>query len=114
MKLLRLILACYVFAFFAIIVPGHTRGIVTVAGSQAGIGCCASDASSGPTDGPTPTQRANCAVCHIAAMYTVPPVYVFYVEPLDRVEALNDFAVPQLFSLIFPTPFWPVGPPAIV
>jgi hypothetical protein len=73
-----------------VVLPGHTRGIVTLAGAscsacatQAGDDagraaankhcCSASPASHQARHDPTPRQKANCAICAFAARITPPP-----------------------------------------
>lgn len=102
-------------AWFTFVVPGHTRGIISLPGAGPNVGCCASDAlddSNSQGTCPTPASPRSCAICFFAANYSLPPVYVFYVEPLELLDVIDARAVGQLLSLDFPAPFWPVGPPA--
>lgn len=115
MKAIRLILGLYVLAWFTFVVPGHTRGIISLPGAGQSVKCCATDSgdeSNSQSTCPTPASPSSCAICFFAASYSLPPVYVFYVEPLELIQTLNDHAIAQLLSLDFPTPYWPVGPPA--
>jgi hypothetical protein len=116
LRLLRLILAIYVFAWLNIIVPGHTRGAITVAGSEKTgktqlASCCSTSTSKSKDGNPTPDQKQRCGVCFVAAIYTIPVIYRFHVDLLELTQILHDRAVSQLLKLDFPTPFWPVGPP---
>jgi hypothetical protein len=72
-----------------VVLPGHTRGVVTLAGADCDACAarqtvlstnnshCCSTASSPtrhqPHDQPTPKQKASCALCAFAARVTPPP-----------------------------------------
>jgi len=114
----RLILALYVFVWFNVVVPGHTRGIVTVPGSEPNAksvqtdSCCSTGKTPTKDGKPTPDQQKRCGVCFVAATYTVPVIHRFFVDLLELTSIVNDRATSQLLRLRFPTPFWPIGPPA--
>jgi hypothetical protein len=120
LRIARAIFALYVVAWFNVVVPGHTRGLLTMPGGSdraqtSGKSCCAGC----PTDSnqpqkPTPDQKRRCAVCYVAANYTVPVVYFLDLNPADCVEVANLAAVAQVCSLDFPAPYWPVGPPTML
>lgn len=121
MKLLRLILASYIFIWFTFVVPVHTRGMITLPGSYAGDSCCAPkpaccDKPDSPkkSDKPTPEQQQRCAVCFVAANYMLPPVFHIDLRHTAQADQFNCFAVPQVLSREYPVPYWPVGPPALV
>ena len=119
MRFARAILALYVLVWFTVVVPGHTRGILTMPGepqAQSGAAaCCASTSTdSNKNKKPTPDQQRRCAVCFVAANYTVPVVFTFDPEPAECVAVANLAALAQVFSIDFPTPFWPVGPPGLL
>jgi hypothetical protein len=69
-----------------VVVPGHTRGMVTVAGTArsdlslrdlaGGTRCCPTH-KGGHQDQKkqtTPEERSNCAFCFVAARFTPPPI----------------------------------------
>ena len=62
----RIFAAVFWFAWAGVIVPGHTRGIISLA-DQGGKACCHSSNGRMPTEkAPLPTSK-NCAVCAAAA-----------------------------------------------
>jgi hypothetical protein len=71
-----------------VLLPGHTRGLITVAGFQehpagkAAHACCAADEGAGrKSDRPSKERVANCAICAFAAHLSTPPVVEFAVGP---------------------------------
>jgi hypothetical protein len=68
--------------FLNLIVPGHTRGVITLSGKcscngLADLGCplCAHRVSDDPKKAPTSQDRCDCAICHLAVcMMSTPPV----------------------------------------
>ena len=81
MRLRRLLLALllgYQAFFLNVVLPGHTRGAVTLDGRHTGASCCCDDAAakpkSGAPSGPSERDRNACAVCSFAARLTPPPV----------------------------------------
>jgi hypothetical protein len=109
--------ALYVLAWFGVVVPGHTRGMLTMpggAGDSPSVrgSCCAASPEPEQPCKPTRDQQRRCAVCYVAANYTVPVVHAFDLDPADWVAITNVAAQAQLESLDFPAPYWPVGPPA--
>jgi hypothetical protein len=71
--------------FLNVVVPGHTRGAITLTG-QASMqrlkGCCCDSKPGDSKDAPTPKDRQNCAICNLAAHYTLPPVVDFRLSEL--------------------------------
>src|SRR4051812_47753099 len=75
------------------IVPGHTRGVVTLPGMScdagptvaAGARCCPAKGSSKAPAAPA-DRSAHCAVCYFAARITPPPVIDLTPPPLARTE----------------------------
>jgi hypothetical protein len=75
------LLLAYQFVFLNVILPGHTRGIVTLDGKHTACPmcccCCAAQklAPGDPHPAPSQRDRDNCALCNFAARLTfvVPP-----------------------------------------
>lgn len=114
---LRLILGLYVLAWFNLVVPGHTRGMLAIPGVEsvrAGEACCPTHTPGEKSSRPSSDQKANCAVCFVAATYTLPPIFVFHVEPMELIQTLDQPTIAQLCSREYPAPYWPIGPPAIL
>lgn len=66
--------------FLNLIVPGHTRGVITLTGksscaSLADLGCplCAHRSSDNPKQAPTGKDRSECAICQLAICILSPP-----------------------------------------
>src|SRR4051794_33155032 len=81
--------------FFNVIIPGHTRGVIQLAGSQSQASCCASrhgESKQTPCDN---KRAANCAICAFAARLTVPLAIDFAPPPTGLVAILRPSA-PQL------------------
>ena len=117
LRFLRLILGFYVFVWFNLVVPGHTRGIITIPGkgqetSLESSSCCSTKPVKTKDGKPTPAQQRQCAVCYVAATYTIPVVHTFHIDLLGLIQILHDRAISQLLVREYPTPFWPIGPPA--
>jgi len=82
-------LILFQFVWLNIVVPGHTRGFVTIGQSCDGQSCteqtpagqaasCCSNKSHNPASkSPTPDQQKRCAICAFAAALSTPPVVVF-------------------------------------
>lgn len=88
MNRIRAILALYVLVWFNVVVPGHTRGMITLkAGaddrpSAAAESCCTSDRPESPRDDAARSRAPSklpCAVCYVAATYApvVPVIWDF-------------------------------------
>ena len=73
-----LALLLYQAFFLNVVLPGHTRGLITLdhgGSSDACAACCASKSakkSEVPTS-PSPRDQANCAICHFAMRVTPAP-----------------------------------------
>ena len=108
------------FLWLNVVIPGHTRGMITVPGSFANCApepsaevCCPITAG-GDRDNentPTPEQRRCCAVCYVAAGYTLPPIFQIDLTPADLIHDAPQRAVTQVASHHTPLPYFPNGPP---
>ena len=99
-----------------VILPGHTRGIITLPGSRADAAssaCCAN--SKAKHDGPAkPTPRpAACAVCFFAARLTLPDVVDLSPPALGLLETLDIPLTEQLPHAPSLIPFNGRGPPLV-
>lgn len=63
------------------VVPGHTRGAVTMPGSTPAAAreadSCCDESHHGKKQSPTPDQQKRCAVCYFAIGIHLPPVVSF-------------------------------------
>lgn len=92
MRFLRWTLILLQFAWLNVVMPGHTRGMVTMDGTRADGSeshCCQSDRSSEDHGKPSDEDRASCAVCFFAARMTVPDVVDLTPPPLGLVETVT-------------------------
>jgi hypothetical protein len=107
-------LLLYEFVFFNIVVPGHTRGAITLDGkhtSDSFLACCccrcntASDLTAGKHSHkqvPSQRDRANCAICNLAARVVPPDVISFIPQVFEflRMVTLPIPSVPASISRI--------------
>jgi hypothetical protein len=116
---LRAILALYVLVWFNVVVPAHTRGMITL---QPGTGetiasssCCSSEAASSdpadPSQPAKPKSRGPCAVCYVAATYTTIAPFVFDFTPGARVDQSIPLAERDLRARGVELAIYPTGPP---
>jgi hypothetical protein len=100
------------------IVPGHTRGVVTLGGATchtstvAQHGCCPSKASSKQPAVPT-KPSAQCAVCHFAARITPPPVIDLRPPPLALTSQRVEIIPRSADSADLPPAYYGRGPPVV-
>jgi hypothetical protein len=103
-----------------VVIPGHTRGVVTVPGwdreSQREVstahGCCAAPGEKSEDGSPTSGDRAHCAVCFFAAKLSTPPVIDYTLPPLAALE-IAPVAQPHVAAYVSPPlSFDSRGPPA--
>ncbi len=119
-RLGKIALLLFQAVFLNIVVPGHTRGAITVAGysQQARIaaGCCCCDTQSVPTsDGkrtPTPSDKAHCAICYFAAGLSTPEFYDYRLAELGPIDLLP-FPPPESEPITYHAYAYPCrGPPS--
>jgi len=110
------------------ILPGHTRGIVTLPGGPDDCASCAlaagtatdhccptADRDGHPVDGKAPISPGRawrCAICHFAARLTVPPVIDLRPPALELAAVRPIEPSHRCVSLRFVPPYDACGPPA--
>jgi hypothetical protein len=101
------------------IVPGHTRGVVTLTGSEqrgttmaAGAHCCPAKGSSKNPAAPA-KGSGNCAVCYFAARITPPPVIDLTLPPLMRTEVRVEVLPASADSAPLAATLFERGPPGV-
>ena len=88
-----------------VIVPGHTRGMVALPGSecdscaQPARPCCAQEHTDASHPKPVRDPASRCSICYFAARVSLPPVIDFIPPRLGMVEVLDPPA-PQSASSI--------------
>lgn len=126
MTTLRTILALYVLVWFNVIVPAHTRGVITLnprgASADAAprldarpVGCCAtSTAPSRDANGrPAPAKsKGVCAVCFVASTYSPAEAVSIDLCPSDWVETAAIRGIESIDLTDLPLTLYPTGPPA--
>jgi hypothetical protein len=99
-------------AWLNVIVPGHTRGAVTLpSGSGVRVSCCSSDGAKSNPTAPTSGQRARCAICYFAAGLSAP---TFFSTNLNFLRLRQAAPLPQISVPVLaytPLPYFPCGPP---
>src|SRR5436305_12525362 len=96
------------------VLPGHTRGVVTLPGGAEDCSSCAAPASAGaghccPGDGArrgqppmAPGRAGRCALCHLAARLTIPPAIDLRPPALQLAEVRPAQPKPHCVSLPLP------------
>jgi hypothetical protein len=87
-------LLVYQFVFLNIVLPGHTRGAITLSGkssvaSLANLGCPFCARPNHPKKSPTRQDQSDCAICHLAARISPPLVIDFTPPRLGLAEILD-------------------------
>jgi len=91
--------------WLSVIVPGHTRGAVTLPGyksptcEQDAGGCPCSTPKKDPAAPADPARAAHCAVCFFAARLTVPVAIDLTPQPLEPAFIRAVPAAEQVVSL---------------
>jgi len=118
-----LALLVYEFIFFAIIVPGHSRGSITLDGKQHGalLSCCCccccdsspADSGAGSKKRPTPEDRKNCAICNLAARVMHTPIFCVVLPKMGLLDIAPPPAPDAFISLELIQTYLSRGPPAL-
>jgi hypothetical protein len=114
-------LALFELCWLNMILPGHTRGIVTMpccaaeqtqAQQTSAPVCprCAAERRSHPS--PTPADRAHCALCFFAAHLTIPPALDLTAPQLRFLNYVDSQDARHLFARQVTLPFDGTGPPS--
>jgi hypothetical protein len=90
-------------AWLNVVLPGHTRGIVTIPGYEPAAGeachdrsaCCPADERDGEKSRERRDRERHCAVCQFAAKLSTPPTIDYSLPPLALLE-LARIAEPEL------------------
>ena len=99
------------------VLPGHTRGAVTMPGSTpaaagAGDSCC-STSHDAKKQSPTPDQQKRCAVCYFAIGLHLPPAISFDQLQLGLISTLPIPPPAAFDSARTILPFHGRAPPAV-
>jgi hypothetical protein len=104
-KLVAIFLLVFEGIFLNVIIPGHTRGAITLSGKE-NVGCAAdlgcpfcSPVKKESKQVPSDKDRSECAICNFAALLSVPPV-VDFVPPLTGVARAVELAAPARAPLV--------------
>jgi hypothetical protein len=98
-RLLSAALLLYQFFFFNILLPGHTRGAITLDGKhhsdEPACCCCGSNLSTPPANGqqskqaPSQKDRENCAICSLAVRVMPTPLFAISLPPLTFLKTVD-------------------------
>lgn len=113
----HLAFALFQIVWLNVVVPGHTRGAVTLAGAGCPDQSCTSTTllKCCPTGGrrhPTPAQQRACAICFFAAHLNAPPAIDCALPPLHLLRVAADETAEALIARDAFVPFHSRGPPA--
>jgi hypothetical protein len=112
-RFLRYLVIAWSILWYAAIVPGHQRGVVTLAGSAPVPSCCS--AKDDCTKNKLPAGlRGNCAICDQTAKITPPPVVDLTLRFAGLLAELEPARVFTLSAVQFLAPVDARGPPARV
>lgn len=106
----------YLFVLFDVVLPGHTRGAVTLPGTKGALPACCmarlgADSKSGQA--PTPQQQAHCAICFFAARVCQPVTYDFHLTELRLREVLPFPVAYDVVSTSFHATYRGRAPPVL-
>ncbi len=107
-------LVVYQFLFLNVLLPGHTRGAVTLDGKHVARCCCdsGSAASEKSPAGPSQRDRDHCAICSFAARVTPPEVFVLRLDPNGLLAILPPPTPTVVRSVEHVRTYLGTGPPA--
>ena len=112
----RIFLLLLLTAWYAAVLPGHTRGVVQLPGTTAcaasstATKCCPSKRSQKPEAPAKPAS--NCAVCHYMAALSAPPPFEHGLAPLRPADVLPELVVVQPIAAQIILPYHGRAPPA--
>lgn len=107
--------------FFNVIIPGHTRGAITLDGNHSGQSiracCCeepeaAESSSNQKKHAPSQRDRQNCAICNFAARVTPPPAISLTLPELGLLSLLPLPPPATVVAADFTPTYYGRGPPA--
>jgi hypothetical protein len=106
-------LLVYQFLFLNVLLPGHTRGAITLDGKHAPRCCCCNGGGGGDQKPGTPSQRDrdHCAICDFAARVTTPEVFILRLDPVGLLARLPVPTPTILVSADFLPTYLGTGPP---
>jgi hypothetical protein len=119
-KLVSAFLLVFQALFLNVIVPGHTRGVITLSGknslaSMADLGCpfCSGPLKNDPKKAPSRQDQSECAICHLAVRLTIAPVIDFRLGELGLLEIIPPPMPEQAPACVVVSVQYCRGPPAI-
>lgn len=119
LHLLKLGLLAFHLAWLLVVLPGHTRGLISWTKSdspqrQSVDSCCSVRKSSNPDkpSEPTDQQKRTCAVCAYALGLTPPPVHDFTPPALKLLDILPLARAIVLAEQAHRLTYYACGPPA--
>ena len=111
---LAVFLLVYQALFLNVLLPGHTRGAITLDGKHTAC-CCCCGGERGPAGKvpavPSQRDRDHCAICNFAARVTPPEVFDLRLDPLGLLERLPVPAPTAVVSLDRISTYLACGPP---
>ena len=123
---LRILLLAFQVVWLGAVLPGHTRGVVTLPGTGSDPccasepkvrqpSCCSDTGEESKDDSNDPAKRAaRCAICFFAVRLTTPPPIDFYPAPLELLEQVSPEQVPAPVALQLTLAYLARGPPLAI
>jgi hypothetical protein len=111
-------LIVYQFIFFNIVLPLHTRGMITVDGKHTANAvcccCCGGRTRQAPNSEPSQRDRQNCAICYFAAHVMPTPFPNLKLPEMGLLRILPPPQSMSALSLDHLLTYQSRGPPAVV
>jgi hypothetical protein len=108
------VMLVYQALFLNVLLPGHTRGAITLDGKHTPACCCAGEPK--PADGapavPSRRDRDHCALCQFAAGLTPHLFFRITLLPLGVLERLAGMRPGVVRPAEFAATYFACGPPA--
>jgi hypothetical protein len=107
------LLLVYQAFFLNVLLPGHTRGAITVDGKHTPAACCCCGGKPAGGDPAVPSQRDrdHCALCQFAGVLTPDPVVQLVIAELGLLDVLPTPAPAVAESRDLVTTYLACGPP---
>ncbi len=109
----RILFILWQAAWLNVVVPGHTRGAITLPDGVPHSCCSQNGMQHDQPASPTQNDRAHCAICYFAAGLSTPVYFEFHLNLLGFREVATFPRVHQPVPADCNLPYFPCGPPTV-
>ena len=111
----RISLVVFQFVWLNMVVPGHTRGAVTLPGTRQQASCCVhrTDKSKDQNPAKPGNDPCHCAICSFSARLTVPETIDLTPPALELLAIAEPVKIESIHTFSIPAPFDGRAPPAV-